>query len=131
MCRRGCNLQKSTLFFILFIVTILITRLSVFLVPEVNITFVGIVIHHFWFGVVLLLCVLFIPEKHSARIFLYGVGSGFFVDQLVFILLGAGTDAEYWSLPSVMGTVVLAGMIFFIRRKVIQFSLYWHSKLKK
>ncbi len=128
MCRCRYTLLKSTFFFILFISTILITRLSVFLVPEVNITFGEIVIHHFWFGAVLLLCALFIPEKYSARIFLYGVGSGLFVDQLVFILLGAGNDEEYWSLPSVLGAAVLIGMIFFIRKKFIQLSLYRQSK---
>jgi len=115
-------LQKSTLFSILFISTILIIRLSVFLIPEVDVTFGGIVIHHFWVGVILLLSIFFIPENNSLRIWAYAVGSGLFADQLVFMFLGAGNDPEYWSLPSVLGTVVLTALIFFIRKRLIHFS---------
>jgi|SRR3989344_309352 len=124
MCRREYTLQKSTLFFILFVSTILVTRLSIFLIPEVDVTVVGLVIHHFWFGAILLLCALFIPENHPLRIFFYGVGSGLFADQLVFMLLGAGNDREYWSLPSIFGAIVFTVVIFFIRKRFIQFSLY-------
>ena len=104
--------------------TILVTRLSVFLIPEVDVTFGGIIIHHFWFGAILLLGALFIPENNPFRIWLYAVGSGLFVDQLVFMILGAGNDKEYWSLPSVLGTIVLTGLIFFTRKRLVQFSFY-------
>lgn len=124
MCRCEQTLQKPTLFFIVFVSTIFVIRLFVFLVPEANITFLGLVIHHFWFGVALLLGAIFLPENHSLRIFLYGVGGGLLVDQLFFMLIGAGNDKEYWSLPSFLGAVLLTGLIFFIKERVIQFSLY-------
>ena len=104
--------------------TILVTRLSVFLIPEVDVTVVGLVIHHFWFGAILLFCAFLIPENHSFRMLLYGVGSGLFADQLVFMLLGAGNDKQYWSLPSISGVAVFIVVIFFIRKIFIQFSLY-------
>src|SRR3989344_1809041 len=124
MYRCEQNLQKSTLFFILFVSTILVTRLSVFLIPELDVTFGGIIIHHFWFGAILLLGALFIPKNNSIKMLLYAVGSGLFADQLVFMLLGAGNDKEYWSLPSLLGTVVITGLIFFTRKRSIQFLLY-------
>lgn len=113
-------LQKPTLFFILLVSTIFVIRLSVFLVPEVNITFLGLVIHHFWFGVILLLGAFFTPEKYSVRIFLYSIGSGLFVDQIVFMLLGAGNDQEYWALPSVLGVIILIAVVFFLKKRFIE-----------
>lgn len=110
------------MFYLILIATILITRISIIIVPEVNIKFLDIVIHHFWFGVILMIIGLIIPkQKVYPKILLYGIGAGLIIDQLIFMILGAGKDKEYWALPSLLGTIIIALVIYPIRTKVTNF----------
>jgi hypothetical protein len=110
--------KKENLFYLIFILTIVLIRVGVFLIPNVDIVFWNVVIHHFWFGVVLLIAWLLIKEN-KIGIYSFGIGSGLMVDQLAFILLGSGGDFEYWG-PSLLGAVVLAVLIYFFRRKIVK-----------
>ena len=52
---------------------------------------------------------LIIPkQKVYPKILLYGIGVGLIIDQLIFMILGAGKDKEYWALPSLLGTIIIA-----------------------
>jgi len=115
-------MKRENLFYLILIATILITRISIIIVPEVNIKFLDIVIHHFWFGVILMIIGLIIPkQKVYPKILLYGIGAGLIIDQLIFMILGAGKDKEYWALPSLLGTIIIALVIYPIRTKVTNF----------
>lgn len=117
-------MKRENLFYLLILATILISRISIIIVPEVDIKFLDIVAHHFWFGVILMAIGFFIPKKIVyPKILLYGIGAGLIIDQLVFMILGAGQDKEYWALPSLLGTIIIAGIIFPIRQKVTNFLL--------
>ena len=117
-------MKRENLFYLLVLVTILISRISIIIVPEVDIKFLNIIIHHFWFGVILMAIGFLIPkQKTSSKIWLYGIGAGLIIDQLVFMLLGAGQDKEYWALPSLLGTIIIASVIFPIRQKVTKVLL--------
>lgn len=108
----------------MIVLTIIITRISIILVPEVDIIIFNVVIHHIWFGVIIVLLGLFIPKKNvSAKILFYGVGLGLALDQVVFTLLGSGKDAEYWAWPSSLGTILLTILFFPFRKKVLNFLL--------
>ncbi len=112
------------MFYLILIATILIVRISIIIVPEVDIKFLDIVIHHFWFGIILMIIGLVIPkQKVYPKIFLYGIGAGLIIDQLIFMILGAGKDKEYWALPSLLGTIIIALVIYPIRTKITNFLL--------
>jgi peptidoglycan/LPS O-acetylase OafA/YrhL len=117
-------IKKENIFYILLILTIIVTRLSVFLIPEVDINLFGFIVHHFWFGVILVLIGLVVPKKYDwAKIVFYAIGLGLIVDQLVFIILGAGKDAQYWALPSLLGTIILTLIILPFRAKISNWLL--------
>ena len=117
-------MKRENLFYLVLIATILIARISIIIVPEVDIKFLDIVIHHFWFGVILMIIGLIIPkQKVYPKILLYGIGAGLIIDQLIFMILGAGKDKEYWALPSLLGTIIIALVIYPIRTKVTNFLL--------
>ena len=54
---------------------------------------------------------------------MYSIGAGFIIDELIFMILGAGNDKEYWALPSLLGTIVIAFVIFPMRKKLTNFLL--------
>lgn len=113
-------MKQKNLFFIIFLLTIILIRIFVIIFPERDTYIFGILIHHFWYGIILLLIVFTIPKKYSIpKIFLSAIGLGYITDQLIFILLGAGKDKEYWALPSLLGTIILIVIIFPLRKKII------------
>jgi hypothetical protein len=117
-------MKRENLFCLLIILTIIIARISVIIVPEVDIRFLDIIIHHFWFGVILLFIGLIISKKKEyLKIFLYGIGIGLIIDQLVFMILGAGKDKQYWALPSLLGTIIITIIIWKFRLKITNFIL--------
>lgn len=117
-------MKRENLFYFVMILTILIARITIIIVPEVDIKFLDIVIHHFWFGVLLMIIGLIIPKlKTYPKILIYGIGAGLIADQLVFMILGAGKDKEYWTLISLLGMIIIAIMIYPIRTKLTNFLL--------
>jgi hypothetical protein len=117
-------IKKENLFYILLILTIIGTRLSVVLVPEVDLIVLGLIIHHFWFGIILAIIGLIIPKKYDwIKIIIYAIGFGLIIDQLIFMILGAGKDAQYWALPSLLGTIILALVILPLRKKISDWLL--------
>ena len=101
------------------ILTIIITRMSIMIMPEIDLKFLDIVIHHFWIGIILIIISFLIPKQKSHfKILLYGIGAGLIIDQLIFMILGTGKDEEYWALPSFLGAIIIALIIYPIRRKL-------------
>ena len=117
-------MKKENLFYLTLIITILVIRISIILVPEVDIKLFNIVIHHFWFGLVLIAIGLLIPkQKTNLKLFIYAIGAGLVIDQLVFIILGAGQDKQYWGFPSLLGAIIIALGLFPIKQKITNFLL--------
>ena len=126
------RMKKENLFYIIFILTIIIARISIIVFPEFDIKFLGVIIHHFWFGVILLAIGLIISEKYeSLKLYFYSIGVGLMVDQLVFMILGAGRDKEYWALPSLLGTILLAIIIYPMRARIINVLRHGHKNQEK
>lgn len=102
------------------LVTVILTRLSVIMVPEVDIKMFGRVIHHFWFGIVAV--ILAFPIFYLSKIvgiFTFGAGLGLAGDELVFMLTGGGHDKEYWKLASIIGAIASLFIIFYFRFQFI------------
>jgi peptidoglycan/LPS O-acetylase OafA/YrhL len=111
---------RANLFFLLILLTVIITRLSIALVPEVDLRLFGLIIHHFWFGALFFLIGFFCPKKLKwLKVGSVGIGLGLMLDQLVFLLLGGGKDQEYWNRASVLGTTVLTLGLYPFRKKLL------------
>lgn len=112
-------MKSAAYFFTTIVLTVLATRVGVAAIPELDIKVFDVVVHHFWFGVALLLAGMALPLKtRHATFFMKGVGLGLIVDQAVFLALGGGKDAEYWSGPSTAGAMLLLLLLFLLRRRV-------------
>ncbi|MDP3881365.1 MAG: hypothetical protein Q8Q31_00610 [Nanoarchaeota archaeon] len=115
-------MKRENLFYLLILLTILISRFAIMIWPEIDIKVFGMIIHHFWFGIVLVIGGFIIPKSaHYPKLLLYGIGAGLIIDQLIFIMLGAGKDKEYWSIYSLLGTLIIVSIIYPFRMKLINF----------
>ena len=92
-------------------VTVLVARLSVVFFPGREIKVFDFVIHHFWYGIVILVLAYLLPKDIKLlRFMILGIGLGFVLDELVFMILGGGDDVAYWAPLSLAGTVILLGI---------------------
>ena len=110
-------IKRENLFYLLLLGTIVFLRVSVLIFPEKNFELFGLIIHHFWFGVPLIVASLFF-RRGNVKTCIFAIGLGYIIDQIVFMILGAGFDKEYWALPSLLGTIVLVLLIFPFRKKI-------------
>ncbi len=118
-------MKNENRFYLIIVLTILIMRLSkLIFLQNIHFSINGIIIHHFWFGLVLLLIGFFIPKKKKiAKILLSGIGLGLVIDESIFMILGGGLDREYWKLPSVIGAVLVAIIVYPFRKRIEEFLL--------
>ncbi len=109
-------MKRKNIFYFIFILTILATRAWVFFFPQKKLIVGGMVIHHFWLGVILILFVLLLFKKYGGlRMAAFSVGLGLAADELTYIILGGRTVSDYWSIYSVTGTIVILAIVFMTR----------------
>lgn len=112
-------MRKETLFSIVLASTILVVRLGVFLFPLQKLRIDGTVIHHFWFGLLLILFVLCTPKRYAwLRIFVGAFGLGLMADEFVYMILGDGAVSRYWSTASVVGAAAVTAALVALRNKL-------------
>ena len=117
-------MKKGNILWGITISTIILVRISIIIFPEIDVKIANFVIHHFLFGVILIILSYFIPKHCNLKVWIMGLGIGLFIDQLVFVILGAGKDAQYWAFPSFAGALGLSLLIFPFREKIY----LWLSK---
>ena len=118
-------MNKVTQFTLIFIITLLLTRVGVYLgglifthwlkLPLPENTFFGIRIHHYVFGIILMLIGYLI--KNTA---LSAVGMALFIDELTFLIIGGKTHEDNYSFVSILGTIILGGLVIIFRRPLFQ-----------
>jgi len=117
-------MKKENKFYLAFLSTIMALRLWVFFFPLRKIMIDGTIIHHFWIGIILLLITYTIQRKYSSIAeVLLPVSCGIIADELIYILLGGATVADYWSVYSLYGCIIVS-IIFFIFREAIVEGFY-------
>lgn len=115
-----CQMKKYNIFYTIFILTILVTRLEVFLFPTNKIVIDGIRINHFWIGVILILLVLFLSKNYNVfKMILFPVGLGTVADELFFMIFSNRTISDYWSVYSITGLVISTVIVFIFREKLL------------
>ena len=111
-------MDKGNVFFLVFILTILVIRTSIFLFPEQKIRISEIVIHHFWIGLVFVLIALLLKGFESDWV-LFSVGLAMVADELIYMILGAGPVSNYWNIYSVSGAVLNSVIVFILKNRII------------
>jgi len=117
------KMEKQNLFYIVFVLTILLFRIFLFLFPalDIDVIILGFEIHHIGFGLIIVLIGLVMPNKHPVlKTIVFAVGFGMVIDEVIFIALGAGKVAtNYWAPASLIGTAILAISIFPLRKRIM------------
>lgn len=101
-------------FFLIFVLTILITRIFLFIKPVASPTIKGFRIHHWMYGITLI-----ILSFIFSNITMYAVGLGLFVDELSYILIGGKTHKDNYSTKSLLGTVIFILAIYLLRNQIL------------
>jgi len=113
-------MKKGDLFYIFSFITFLFVRIYLFLFQNKHIYIRGILIHHFYIGLILFLTGIFLFKFYQTfSLVIFGVGAGLIVDELVFILLGGGLTPQYLSPISFNGAIVCMILLFIFRKKVV------------
>lgn len=114
-------MKREDWFYIVFLSTIILARLIVFLFPNNKIIIAGALVHHFFIGFFLLLLGTLILKHGLSRFFLIPIGLGLASDELIYMILGAGpVFPYYWSWYSVLGAIACAAFVFAMRKKIMK-----------
>lgn len=112
-------MKKENIFYLIFILTILAIRTGVFFFPQRKIIIDGVIIHHFWIGIILISLALLLAKRYSKlKRILFPLGLAAMADELVYIAFGGATVSDYWMNYSVFGAIILSAIIFFLRKKI-------------
>ena len=128
------NRHKDLIFlYFIVILTVLVSRILVILLPNVSFFLNDFEIHHILTGVfVLLISIITIIVYRDIKINKYifyllliitGFGIGLIIDEFTFLLYRGVTNEEYWSNISIYGLILL-----FICFSIFYFSLYLYIK---
>ncbi|TAK95610.1 hypothetical protein EPO05_03785 [Patescibacteria group bacterium] len=113
-------MKKENIFYLVFVSTILAIRAWVFVFPQRKLIIDGVIIHHFWTGLLLVtLALLWLNNYPKLRIALFSIGLGLIADELSYIIFTGKTVAEYWSSSSILGAITTAAIIFLLRKKIV------------
>lgn len=107
--------MNPDLFFIIFLATILVTRVALYFKPVPSPTIHEFRLHHYMYGTVLLIIGILITN-----LWCLAVGLGLFIDELPFLLIGGKTHADNYSVKSLVGVTVLVIVVFFLRGYIIK-----------
>lgn len=112
-------MSKPQLFFSIFIITIIVTRLFLFLYPTSSPTIGDFRTHHYMFGIVVAIIGILLKN-----ISVYAVGFGLFIDELGYLLIGGTTHADNYSASSLILLGVFVVLVYMGRQHLI----WWHHK---
>jgi len=104
------NCIMPNLFFLIFLITILITRLFLFLHPTPAPTIGKFRTHHYMFGILGIVLGIF-----THLIVICAVGWGLFVDELTYLLIGGKSHEDNYSKISLLGTFFFIILTFILR----------------
>jgi len=112
-----------SIFEISFIATLLITRVGVFFFvlwldkigkPRPETEFFGIRIHHYIYGIILMLIAIAIKSP-----ILLGVGLALFVDELPFILMQGETHEDNYSITANIGVIIFGVLVMIFDQEIL------------
>lgn len=104
----------ASYFFIIFLLTILLTRLFLFLHPTASPNIGRFRLHHYMYGIVGVLIGL---AMHSLSV--YAIGMGLFIDELTYLLIRGKDHVDNYSKLSLLGTLFFIIIVFLLKDYLI------------
>ena len=101
-------------FFLIFLATILLTRIAVYLRPVPSPTIGNFRLHHYMYGIALIIIGLIISFMP-----VYAVGLGLFIDELTYLIIRGKTHEDNYSKKSLVGTIFFIILVFFFRDYIV------------
>lgn len=100
----------SNYFFLAFIITIIITRLFLFLNPIPAPTIGKFRTHHYMFGILGIIVGLL-----THWLVVYAIGWGLFIDELTYLLMRGKNHQDNYSKVSLFGTLIFVILVFLLK----------------
>ncbi len=108
------HMPHADQFFYIFLATVLITRVFLFIKPTASPTVKGFRLHHYMYGIVLVVIGLMF---HSLAT--YAIGLGLFVDEVSYLVIKGKTHKDNYSTKSILGTLALVLLVFICRKYLV------------
>lgn len=103
-------------FFVIFFITIFVTRVFLYIHPTPAPTIKGFRTHHYMYGLVLATAGVLLGS-----VTLYAVGIGLFIDEFGYLLIGGKTHEENYSKTSLLLLALFVVLAYIFRGQL----LFW------
>jgi hypothetical protein len=103
-------MSMTAYFFIVFLATIFITRLTLYFCPFPSPTIGKFRMHHYMYGIALLLIGLL-----AKSILVYSIGMGLFFDELTYLIIRGKNHQDNYSAVSLVGTFIFIAAAYFLK----------------
>ncbi|MEK7528266.1 MAG: hypothetical protein AAB592_00685 [Patescibacteria group bacterium] len=111
-------MSTTSIFFLIFLATIVIVRAWLYYRPTSGPTIFGVRTHHYMYGIATLLIGLLIKN-----IPIFAIGLGLFIDELMFLLMDGKTHEDNYSKKSLTGLCAFVVIVYILRDFIILFVL--------
>lgn len=109
-------------FFLFTLLTIIITRISVYIFNKPSPTINGFRTHHWMYGLLFTIIFLAISRIYT-NIYLLAISLGIFLDEIGFIIIRGKNHEDNYSPKSFMIILIFILILFIIREPLINFYL--------
>lgn len=109
-------------YFLLTFITILITRIVVYIFNKPSPTIKSFRTHHWMFGLFFTI-ILFCISSFYTNIYLLSISMGIFLDEIGFIIIRGKTHEDNYSPKSFMILIFFIILLFIFRENIINFYL--------
>lgn len=117
-------MNEAMYFFLIFLATIIGTRILIFFHRQPSPTVMGLRLHHYMYGIALMIIAYFIKN-----VAIYAFGLGLLADQIPYILMERELLGEkrfngsvYWNKTHLIILVAIIILIFFLKDYLIFFK---------
>lgn len=109
-------------FFLFTLITIIITRVSVYMFNKPSPTIKNFRTHHWMFGLLFTILLFFISNFYT-NVYLLSISVGVFLDEIGFILIKGKTHEDNYSPKSFMIIMLFILLLFIFRESIINFYI--------
>lgn len=109
-------------YYLFAMITIILTRVSVFIFNRPSPTIKSFRTHHWMYGL-LFTIILFCISKIYTNIYLLAISMGIFLDEIGFIIINGKTHDDNYSPKSFMILIFFLLLLFIFRENIVNFYL--------
>lgn len=113
-------------YFLLTMITIILTRVGVYLFNKPSPTIKNFRTHHWMYGLLFTIIFFWISRVYT-NIYLLSISMGIFLDEIGFIIIRGKTHEDNYSPKSFMILVAFILLLFIFRETIINFYLNIHN----